>query len=54
MATNEDKTVPSNNSGQQTPPSPSDKAARDNRGRQLNPNNDAYWRSRGKSRPKGS
>ena len=33
---------------------------RDNRSRQLNPNNDAYWRARGKSdrqasqsRPKG-
>ena len=24
-----------------------DKATRDNRSRQLNPNNDAYWRSRG-------
>lgn len=31
------------------PTAPSDeKAARDNRSRQLNSNNDAYWQSRGK------
>ncbi len=30
------------------PPTPSDdQAARDNRSRQLNQNNDAYWQSRG-------
>ena len=28
-----------------------DKAARDNRAYQLNPNNDAYWDSRGMERP---
>jgi len=27
------------------------KAARDNRANQLNPNNKAYWSSRGKSKP---
>ena len=32
-------------------PTGADKAARDNRAVQLNPNNDAYWRSRGKSKP---
>lgn len=40
--------------GQPTHPSSPDKAARDNRARQLNPNNDAYWKSRGKVRPKHS
>lgn len=31
-----------------------DKAARDNRSRQLNPEHDAYWRSRGEpGRPEG-
>jgi len=28
-----------------------DKAANDNRSRQLNENNDAYWKSRGQARP---
>lgn len=28
-----------------------DKAAQDNRANQLNPNNDAYWSSRGLDRP---
>ncbi len=40
--------------GQPTHPSSSDKATRDNRSRQLNPNNDAYWKSRGAARPKDS
>lgn len=39
--------------GQSTIPSNSEQAARDNRSRQLNPNNDAYWSSRGQERPKG-
>ena len=29
----------------------SDKAARDNRSNQLNPNNDTYWKGRGQSPP---
>lgn len=32
-------------------PSPLPKHARDNRANQLNPNNDAYWRSRGFDAP---
>ncbi len=42
------------NGGQPTTSSSTDKTARDNRSRQLNPNNDAYWKSRGESRPTGS
>jgi hypothetical protein len=32
-------------------PAPAEKPAQDNRANQLNPNNDAYWKSRGQSRP---
>lgn len=31
-------------------PPPVEKPAQDNRANQLNPNNDAYWQSRGQSR----
>ncbi len=31
--------------------SKNDKEMKDNRSRQKNPNNDAYWRSRGKKKP---
>jgi hypothetical protein len=32
-------------------PAPAGKPAQDNRASQFNPNNDAYWTSRGQSRP---
>jgi hypothetical protein len=40
--------------GQSNTPSPAEKAARDNRSRQLDSQNDAYWKSRGRARPKDS
>ena len=33
------------------PQTDSTKPNQDNRSRQLNPNNDAYWRSRGEQKP---
>lgn len=40
--------APSDSAVPSVPPPPSDeKADRDNRSRQLNSNNDAYWQSRG-------
>lgn len=34
-----------------SPSTPAEEAAQANRAKQLNPNNDAYWRARGESRP---
>ena len=39
------------NQSRPQPKCPPEKAARDNRANQLNPNNGAYWSSRGLERP---